>query len=83
MSYSGVARVFTKAKEIKDRAPDTTIFLNAGTAWQGRMNGLSMVPVGPSCSNQGVGVHRDPLESQGGGGWKLGPTGVAYRPENP
>ena len=29
-SFLGVARIYAKQKEIRDRNPDTTIFLNAG-----------------------------------------------------
>ena len=33
----GIARVFTKQKEIRDRSPATTIFLNAGDFYQGTL----------------------------------------------
>ena len=58
MSNSGVARVFTKAKEIKDRAPDTTIFLNAGTSWQGRIKkGYPRSRLDPTLANK-IGMER-------------------------
>jgi len=33
--YGGIARIFTKQKEIRDRNPESTIFLNAGDFYQG------------------------------------------------
>jgi len=35
LCVGGIARVYAKAKEVRDRNPDTTIFLNAGDFYQG------------------------------------------------
>jgi len=35
--YGGIARIYTKQKEIRDLNPETTIFLNAGDFYQGTL----------------------------------------------
>ena len=35
LCVGGIARVYAKAKEVRDRNPDTTIFLNSGDLYQG------------------------------------------------